>query len=80
MDLCWWSPRSINCQGVLTSPVLSHLVHLLLRLLVTIITVRVLHSISLLVHLAGIQTIPYGTIKTVIQEAIAATPHVLLGL
>ena len=66
-------------QVVVTAPVPSHLVHLLLRLLVTIITVRVLHSIPLLVH-AGIQTIPYGTMRTVIQEAIAVIPHVLLAI
>ena len=65
---------------IVTAPVPSHLVHLLLPLLMSIITVRVLHSIPLLVHLAGIQTIPYGTMRTVIQEAIVVIPHVLLGL
>ena len=63
-----------------TAPVPSHLVHLLLRLLVSIITVRVLQSINLLLQSAGIPTIPYGTMRTVIQEAIAVIPHVLLGL
>ena len=43
-------------------------------------TARVLHSIPLLTHLVGIPTIPYGTMRTVIQEAIAVIPHVLLGL
>ena len=65
---------------IVTAPVPSYLVHLLLRLLVTIITARVLHSIPLLLHLAGTQTIPYGTMRTVIQEAIAVMPHMLLGL
>ena len=58
---------------LVTAPVPSHLVPLLLRLLVSIITVRVLHSIALLI-IAGTQTIPYGTMRTVIQEAIAVYP------
>jgi hypothetical protein len=45
-----------------------------------IITVRVLHRIPLLFHNTGTQTIPYGTMRTVIQEAIVVIPHVLLGL
>ena len=63
-----------------TVPVLRIQEYLLLPTWENITTVRVLHSIPLLTHLAGTQTILYGTMRTVIQEAIAVIPHVLLGL
>ena len=60
-------------------PVLKSQDKVLLLTLENITTVKVLHHIALMIA-AGTQTIPYGTMRTVIQEAIAVTPHVLLGL
>jgi hypothetical protein len=60
-------------------PVLKSQDKVLLLTLENITTVKVLHHIALMIA-AGTQTIPYGTMRTVIQEAIVVIPHVLLGL